>query len=83
MKKFTQIFEGSMNGPYNRKTVQEFLKAHDEIDVITKIGQRLFIPAYMHNNGKLEDADDRTLTALLLDGTKVKVYYSDIKKITW
>lgn len=80
MKKFTQIFEAAKS-KYDKKSVEDFLKQHDEIDVITTIGQRLFIPSYMHTKGKIEGADDRGLTALLQDGTKMYVPYANIKKL--
>jgi hypothetical protein len=79
MKKFTQIFEAA--GKYDKKSVESFIKKHDEIDVITTIGQRLFIPSYMHTKGKIEGADDRGLVALLQDGTKMYVPYDSIKKL--
>jgi len=80
MKRFSQIFE-SAKSKYDKKSVEDFLKQHDEIDVITEIGQRLFIPSYMHVKGKIDGADDRGLIALLKDGTKMYVPYTDIKKL--
>ena len=80
MKRFSQIFE-AVKGKYDKKNVEDFLKKHDEIDVITSIGQRLFIPSYMHVKGKIEGADDRGLVALLQDGTKMYVPYTEIKNL--
>jgi hypothetical protein len=79
MKKFTNLFEAKAK--YDKKDVEDFLKKHDEIDVITNIGQRLFIPGYMHTNGKVEGADERGVYALLMDGTKLYVPYTEIKKL--
>jgi hypothetical protein len=79
MKKFTNLFEAK--GQYDKKTVEDFLKKHDEIDVITLIGQRLFVPGYMHVKGKIDGADDRGIVALLKDGTKMYVPFTDIKKL--
>lgn len=80
MKTFSQLFEG-VSGPYDKKKVEDFLKLHKEIDVITKIGQRLFVPGYMHTKGKIEGADDKGIYALLMDGTKLYVPYSEIKNL--
>jgi hypothetical protein len=79
MKKFTNLFEAKSQ--YDKKTVEDFLKKHDEIDVITLIGQRLFVPGYMHVKGKIDGADDRGIVALLKDGTKMYVPFTDIKKL--
>ena len=79
MKKFTNLFEAKRQ--YDKKTVEDFLKKHDEIDVITLIGQRLFVPGYMHVKGKIDGADDRGIVALLKDGTKMYVPFTDIKKL--
>jgi hypothetical protein len=45
------------------------------------IGQRLFVPGYMHVKGKIDGADDRGIVALLKDGTKMYVPFTDIKKL--
>lgn len=79
MKKFTNLFEA--NAKYDKNDVEDFLKKHNEIDVITKIGQRLFVPGYMHTNGKMEGADEKGMYAMLMDGTKLYVPYSEIKNL--
>ena len=86
MKKFTQIFEkkiAEIKGGFNKEALEKFLKEHDEIDIITNKGERYFIAPFMHQRGKMSQANDIAFTASDKAGKQKEILYTDIKSIEY
>jgi hypothetical protein len=86
MRKFTELFEKKVIQPadgFNKKTIEELLKKNGEVDIINLKGDRFFIPPFLHQKGKLSNANDIALTALTTSGKQVEVLYADIKTIEY
>jgi uncharacterized protein with ATP-grasp and redox domains len=86
MQKFTQLFEKKItdsNGVFDKQRIENLLKTHNEIDLITDKGERFFITPFMHQKGKLSKASDVAVAALTKGGKQIEVLYSDIKTIEY
>lgn len=83
MKKFRDFIlekKSTKNVDFNQELIQDLLKKHDEIDIITKDNERYFITSFMHDkNGIIHDGNNVGFKALDKKGKQVEVMYSDIK----
>lgn len=83
MKKFTDLIlekKSVKDVVFTQELVQDLLKKHGEIDIITKDNERYFITSFMHDkNGAIHDGNNVGFKALDKKGKQVEVMYNDIK----
>jgi hypothetical protein len=68
------------SGGFKRSDIETYLRKNKDIAFFAN-NQQLFIPSYMHKNGKLEDADNISFFAIDKDGEEYDVKFKDIEFI--
>lgn len=59
--------------------LEKILKKEKEIEIITGSGtSSWYITPYMHNKGRLEDADQESFFAIDKDGEEREIYFEDV-----
>lgn len=83
MKKFRDFIlekKSTKDVDFTQEIIQDLLKKHDEVDIITKDNERYFITSFMHGkNGIIHDGNNVGFKALDKKGKQVEVMYGDIK----
>ena len=83
MKKFRDFIlekKSTKDVDFTQEIIQDLLKKHDEVDIITKDNERYFITSFMHDkNGTIHDGNNVGFKALDKKGKQVEVMYGDIK----
>jgi hypothetical protein len=83
MKKFRDFIlekKSTKDVDFTQEIIQDLLKKHDEVDIITKDNERYFITSFMHDkNGIIHDGNNVGFKALDKKGKQVEVMYGDIK----
>lgn len=75
--------ESRINAPRNGFTlsyIESYLKKNKDIEFFAN-GLDLFIATYMHNNGKLDDADETSFFAIDSKGNRFEVKFDEIEYI--
>jgi hypothetical protein len=67
-------------GGFTKSYIEQYLKKNKELEFFAD-SKNLFITSYMHKNGKLEDADNKSFFAIDKDGTEYEVNFSNIEFI--
>lgn len=78
-----QLSESRISAPsagFKRSDIESYLKKNKDIAFFAN-GLELYIPSYMHKNGKLEDADTTSFFAIDKDGEEFEVKFKDIEFI--
>ena len=63
---------------FTKKEIEKILKKENDLSLFVN-GKHYFIPAHMHNNGRLDDADNDTLFAVDQDGEEHELAFKDIE----
>lgn len=82
-EKKNNISESRISAPrrgFTRSDIESYLKKNKDIAFFAN-GLQLFIPSYLHKNGKLEDADNTTFYAIDKNGEEFEVKFKDIEFI--
>lgn len=82
-EKNNSLNEARISAPsagFKRSDIESYLKKNKDIAFFAN-GLELYIPSYMHKNGKLEDADTTSFFAIDKDGEEFEVKFKDIEFI--
>jgi hypothetical protein len=67
-------------GGFTKSDIEKILKKDKDIAFFAK-NKHFYITPYMHNKGKLEDADDNSFFAIDKDGDELEINFKDIEFI--
>lgn len=70
----------SPKGGFTKSDIEKILKKEKDIEFFAN-GKNLFITPYMHKNGKMDDADEKSFFAIDQEAEEFEVNFKDIEFI--